>query len=299
MQGGITIRIENESSKGIIYILLSALFFAASSAYGKLVTMNSDMSGMINSFSRFFLGALVMFFYILVTKKSFRPNRFRHIVSRSISNSLSIMLFSLGFQYTTVTNANMLQMTYPVFVMILAPLIYKDKIKKSSYLYLLVIMLGCYLVAFPDFSNVNIGDLLSILSAVLAAFSVLALKEASKHDEGYIIIFYVMLFATIINFPFIIKDLVVPESKVMLNLILSAVTGVLGQVFITMGYKYVDNATGAMVSTSRILIAAILGIIFFSDPINSRVIFGGLLITVSLIGISGYLDRYKKINSNT
>ncbi len=287
----------NDSSKGIILILLSALCFAASSAFGKLVTMNSDLSGMINSFSRFLLGAIVMFFYIIFTKKSFRPKKFKYIINRSLTNCLSIMLFSLGFQFTTVTNANMLQMTYPVFVMILAPIIYKEKIKKSSYLYLTVIMIGCYLVAFPDFSSINIGDFLSIISAILAGFSVLSLKEASKYDEGYIIIFYVMLFATLINFPFIIKDLMIPEAKVMFNVILSAITGVLGQVFITLGYKYVDNATGAMVSASRIIIAAILGIIFFSDPINFRVIFGGLLITLSLVGVSGYLDRYKKINT--
>lgn len=287
----------NDSSKGIILILLSALCFAASSAFGKLVTMNSDLSGMINSFSRFLLGAIVMFFYIIFTKKSFRPKKFKYIINRSLTNCLSIMLFSLGFQFTTVTNANMLQMTYPVFVMILAPIMYKEKIKKSSYLYLTVIMIGCYLVAFPDFSSINIGDFLSIISAILAGFSVLSLKEASKYDEGYIIIFYVMLFATLINFPFIIKDLMIPEAKVMFNVILSAITGVLGQVFITLGYKYVDNATGAMVSASRIIIAAILGIIFFSDPINFRVIFGGLLITLSLVGVSGYLDRYKKINT--
>ncbi len=287
----------NDSSKGIILILLSALCFAASSAFGKLVTMNSDLSGMINSFSRFLLGAIVMFFYIIFTKKSFRPKKFKYIINRSLTNCLSIMLFSLGFQFTTVTNANMLQMTYPVFVMILAPIIYKDKIKNFSYLYLTVIMIGCYLVAFPDFSSINIGDFLSIISAILAGFSVLSLKEASKYDEGYIIIFYVMLFATLINFPFIIKDLMIPEAKVMFNVILSAITGVLGQVFITLGYKYVDNATGAMVSASRIIIAAILGIIFFSDPINFRVIFGGLLITLSLVGVSGYLDRYKKINT--
>ncbi|MEY8416330.1 DMT family transporter [Tissierella praeacuta] len=279
-----------------MYVLLSALSFAASSSFGKMVTMNSSMSGMVNSFSRFLLGTIVMFIYIVITKKSFKPNRFKHIFIRSAFNSISIMLFSLGFQYTTITNANMLQMTYPVFVLILAPIIYKDKIKKSSYLYLGTIMLGCYLVAFPDFSSINIGDIYSILSSIAAAISILSLKEAGKYDESHTIIFYVMLLATIINFPFVIKDLAMPDTKVLLDIILSAVTGVLGQVFITMGYKYVDNATGAIVSASRILIAAILGIVLFSDPLNSRVVFGGIVIILALIGISGYFDRYKKTN---
>lgn len=287
---------KNETLIGIILILLSALSFAASSSYGKFVTMNSSMSGMVNSFSRFLLGAVVMFIYIIATKRSFKPNKFKHIGIRSVFNSISIMLFSLGFQYTTITNANMLQMTYPVFVLLLAPLIYNEKVKKKSYIYLAIIMLGCYLVALPDFATVNIGDFYSILSSVAAAIGILSLKEASQHDESYIIIFYVMFLATIINFPFVVKDLVIPESKVLVNIFLSALTGVLGQVFITMGYKYVDSATGAIVSASRILIAAILGTLLFADPLNARVIIGGIIILVALIGISGYFDRFRKTN---
>lgn len=246
------------------------------------------MPGTVASFCRFFLGALIMFFYIIFTKRSFKAVKINYIFARSITNCISIMLFSLGFQYTTVTNANMLQMTYPIFVMILAPLIYREKIKKSSYVYLCIIMLGCYLVTLPKFDNINVGDILSLVSAISAAVSVLFLKEVSKYNEGYIIVFYVMLIATIFNLPFIIKDIYIPSNEIAFNLLLSAFTGFLGQLFITMGYKYVDNATGAMVSASRIIIAAILGIIFFSDPLNIRVVSGGILITICLIGISGY-----------
>lgn len=287
----ITIKNNRSVIIGILYILLSALFFAASSSFGKMVTMNSSMSGIVNSFSRFLLGTIVMFIYMVSTNKSFKTNKFKHIFIRSAFNSISIMLFSLGFQYTTITNANMLQMTYPVFVLILAPIIYNDKINKKSYLYLGIIMVGCYLVAFPNFTSINIGDVYSVLSSVAAAISILSLKEASKFDESYIIIFYVMLIATLINLPFVIRDLAMPDMEVLFEIFLSAVTGVLGQVFITMGYKYVDNATGAVVSASRILIAAILGVVLFSDPMNFRVIFGGTIIVIALIGISGYFDN--------
>lgn len=276
---------------GVLYILLSAFFFAVSSSFGKMVTMNSSMSGIVNSFSRFLLGTIVMFVYMVSTKKSFKVNKFKHIFIRSAFNSISIMLFSLGFQYTTITNANMLQMTYPVFVLILAPIIYNDKIYKKSYLYLGIIMMGCYLVAFPNFTRINIGDVYSVLSSIAAAISILSLKEASKYDESNIIIFYVMLIATIINFPFIIRDLAIPDMKILFHIFLSAITGVLGQIFITMGYKYVDNATGAMVSASRILIAAILGVVLFSDPLNFRVILGGTIIIIALIRVSGYHDN--------
>lgn len=281
---------------GILYVLLSSLFFALSSSFGKVVTINSNLSGAINSFSRFFLGAVLMLLYILITKKSFKVNKMKYIGSRSICNGIAILLFSFGVQYTTVTNANMLQMTYPIFVLILAPLLYHDKIKKSSYIYLTMILFGCYLVAFPSFDSLNRGDVLSLFSAIVAAFSVLSLKEARKYDEGYIIIFYVMLIGTFINLPFVLKDFFIPDLLILFYIIMSALAGFLGQIFITMGYKYVDNATGSMVSTSRILIGAILGIIMFGDPLSLRIVSGGILITLSLMGISGYFHRNKDIS---
>lgn len=283
---------EDNQILGILLVLLSALSFALSSAFGKLVT-NANFSGAINSFSRFLLGTIIMFIYIISTKKSFKVNRVLHIANRSIFNGISILLISLAVQDTTVTNANMLQMTYPVFVLVLAPILFKDKIKKSSYFYLAIILLGCYLVAWPNFETINKGDVLSLISAVTAAISILSLKEARKYDEGHTIVFYVMLLATFVNLPFVLKDFVLPGGILLFYVFLSALTGFLGQVFITMGYKYVDNATGSMVSASRILISAIIGIIMFSDPINLRIVIGGILITVSLVAVSGYFDRFK------
>lgn len=287
---------KENSIKGIVYVLLSALFFALGSIFGKVVTNNSDLSGAINSFSRFFLGAILMLIYILYTKRSLKVNKMKYIANRSIFNGISILLFSFGVQYTTVTNANMLQMTYPVFVLILAPLLFKEKIKKSSYLYLIIILIGCYLVAFPSFDSLNMGDFLSMVSAIAAALSILSLTEARKYDEGYTIVFYVMLLGTFINLPFFIKDFIMPDLDILFYVILSGLSGFLGQIFITMGFKYVDNATGSLVSTSRILIGAILGIIFFDDPLTFRIVSGGLFIGIALIGISGYFDRKEDID---
>ncbi|CDZ75407.1 putative secreted protein [Peptoniphilus sp. ING2-D1G] len=288
---------KNSVNKGIILILLSAVSFAASSSFGKLVTQNSELTGAMSSFARFTIGAILMFIYMKAKGMSLKPNRFKHIFLRSVFNGMSILFFSMGFQYTTITNANMLQMTYPIFVLILAPLVYKEKIKKSSYVYLTIIMLGCYLIAYPKFDNINIGDAFAFLSSLAGAVSVLSLKEARKTDGTCTIIFYVMLIAMFVNLPFAIPDLpkVVGTSLIVkINILLAGIAGFLGQIFITEGYKYVDNATGALVSASRIFIAAIMGVIIFSDPLNFRIIVGGILIFGALAGTSGYF--HKKFN---
>jgi drug/metabolite transporter (DMT)-like permease len=128
-----------------------------------------------------------MLIYIIVTKKSFKPVDFRPIWDRTIFNSISIILFSGSLKYTTITNANMLNMIYPVFVIILAPYVLGEVVNKSKYIYLITIMLGTYVVADPNFGSINRGDLMSFASSITAAISMLNLTKARIKNEGYLI----------------------------------------------------------------------------------------------------------------
>lgn len=276
---------------GIILVLASALFFAVSSYYGKVVTNITDMTALVTSFSRFVIGTVIMFIYMIYTKKSFKPGNMKPILARAIFNCAGLILFSWSLQYTTITNANMLNMTYPVFVILLAPFITREKNKKSTFVYLSVIMLGSYVISNPSFANANIGDGIAMASAVVAAIAILFLTEASKYNEGYLIVFYLMFFGMFINLPFAYNDLAAFDYAGLSPVLLSAVTGFMGQLSLTLAYRYVDSATGALVSTSRIIMAAAIGFIFLSEPINSRIIFGIMLITSALAGISGFFNK--------
>lgn len=281
---------------GILLVLISALLFVLGSYFGKIVTTTTHMTAIVTSFSRFLFGTIVMFLYIIYKKKPFKVNDIKTIATRSVLNSLALIMFSWSLKYTTITNTNMLHMTYPLFVILFAPFITKEENNKTTYFYLASIMIGSYIVSNPSFGSINKGDMIAFLSAIVAGTSVLYLTKARRNDEGYIIIFYVMLIGTFINLPFAFKDLYSFDINGIMPVLLAAIFGFLGQVFLTWGYKYVSSATGALVSTSRIIIAAIIGTIFLSEPLNPRIIIGIVIISISLIGISGYFnDRFKLI----
>lgn len=284
---------------GFIILLFSGIFFSFSSYFTKIVTNMTSMSGVITSFSRYLLGAIIMFIYIIASKKTFKSNDFKPVIQRAVYNSLSIVLFSAALGYTTMTNANLLKQTYPVFVVLLVPLMLKEeKIKKSTYLYLVLIMAGSYIVADPSFGNINKGDLLSIIASVIAGISIIYLKKARVNNEGYLIVFYVMLIGTLVNIPFALNDLLNFEVDALHFVIISAILGGLGQVFLTWGFKYVDSATGSLISSSRIVISTLMGIVLLNEPFNSRIIIGMMLILGSLVGLSGYFDKRKTIEGN-
>ena len=281
---------------GVLLIMISSLCFVLSSYFGKIVTNTTEMTAIVTSFSRFLIGAIVMGLYIIFSKKSFKAGNIKPIIIRAVFNSLAVILLSWGLQYTTITNNNMLNMTYPVFVILFTPLITKEKIKKSTYIYLTLIMIGSYIVADPSFSKVNIGDIISLASALVAAFAIIALSESSKSNEGYIIVFYVMLIGTFINIPVAYNDLVNFDINGLVPVFLAGFMGVLGQVFLTWGYKYVDSATGSLVASSRIIMSATIGALFLGEPTNIRIIVGVSLITLSLVGVSGFFGHKSRTN---
>ena len=84
---------------------------------------------------------------------------------------------------------------------------------------------------------------------------------------------------------FLLPVFVLPHKlSVILALAGGGILGVVGQVLLTAGYRHISAAGGAIVSSSRILLAAVLGIALFSESLTLSLVCGGLLILAALIG---------------
>ena len=255
--------------KGILYMLASALAFAVATVFTKLVTEESSISGIEISFFRFLLGFLFIGGFMLAKGKPIIPNNFKYILQRTIFNTIAVMLFFTGVQYSTITNANMLNMTYPVFVFLFAPIINREQSSSLNLIYLLMTLLGAFFIIDPSFEAINYGDVYSLLSGIAAGFAITTLREARKYDSSSVILFYMMGLGCVINLMVALPSFIVPSGKPLAYILLSAATGVLGQVWLTVGYRFISAAPGSLLSASRILFAAILGIVILGEPINA------------------------------
>lgn len=279
---------------GILIILASGFFFTISSYFGKLVTTNSDMNSIVTSFFRFMIGTVLIVIYMKLKGGSFKPNKPKPVIIRAALNGIGIILFTIAINYTTITNTNMLNLTYPIFVLIFAPFVTGEKIKRSSFGYFAVIMIGVYLVSQPSFDHINIGDMIALFSAGITGLGTLYLTEARKYDSGDTIIFYIMIIGLVMNTPLALKELFNFEMIAMPFILASAMTGIMGQVLLTWGYKYVDSATGSLVSTTRILMAALIGVLFLGEPFSTNIQLGIVIIFGAVAGLSGYFQRLIK-----
>lgn len=273
--------------KGIIFLLLAELCFTASTVFSKLLTNTSAVSALEVTFSRFFLGLIVFSVIICKNSISLVPKKPALLIWRGVLNTVAVILFFLASQYTTITNTHMLNMTYPFFIFLFSPLFFRSE-KTSPFLYLVLVfaLIGIWLVINPNLSSINKGDLFGLLSGVVAAFAVITLNLARKHDSTPVILFYLMSIGTFLNGLVMLPVFVWPQGVQWLTLSASAAVGVAGQICITYGYKYITARAGGLVSTSRILYAVVLGMLVFSESLTWRIAAGGLLILISIVAVT-------------
>lgn len=279
-------------------MLLSSLFFTLSTYFGKLVSNYTEMDALITSFVRNFLGVIGLGLFMYLKGISFKPVNKKPLYIRSGLNSLALIFLTASLNYTTITNANMINLTYPVFVFLLARFITGEELKPSAFVYLFLILVGSYIVSDPHLTSVNIGDVIAFGSAFFAGTSILYLTETRKTESTIIIVFYLMLFGLFLNFPLIINDIELLSFYSMGIVLLAAGASFLGQAFTTLGFKYVDSATGSMLSSSRMVMAALIGYFFLAEPLNFRIIMGIVLILIALVGVSGYYEKLAVLLKN-
>ncbi len=271
--------------RGVTYILLAELCFALSSVFAKLVLEGTELSGLQITFFRFLMGAFVAFIAIKRSGESFIPQNIKWISWRALFNTASAMCFFYSLKYTTITNANMLGMTYPLWVVLVAPLIIGEIFRIRNLMYVGIALVGIYLIVLPDFNSVNRGDLMAFIAGITASVAVIALRQARKHDSTNLIIFYLMATGLVINTAFIFNAWTNPTLVQWAYILISALLGLIAQIFVTKGYKYIEASRGSIVSSSRILMAALLGVFIFSDNITIQLFIGGALILSSQIAL--------------
>jgi drug/metabolite transporter (DMT)-like permease len=91
-------------------ILVSAAFFALSTLLAKLAEREHVTAATI-TFFRFAIGLGILLVYMAAARTYVRPRNPLILVLRGVFNLLAVFLFYYAIKYTTITNANLLNLT--------------------------------------------------------------------------------------------------------------------------------------------------------------------------------------------
>lgn len=267
---------------GIFAIVLSALFFYWSTFIIKKGVEYKEVSGIPFVVSRFFLGYIFLALFnikISVAKKDFFWLR-----SRAIWNTIAVVFFFLSVEYSGVTISNVLNMTYPIFVALLAPYFIGEENGYLSIAGIVLAFLGSYLIIAPkDGIHLHFFDLLGLLSGLTGGIAILSLRRIRQSASTGTILLYTFRIGSILSIPlgifaYIRNPEPFLEPAFHYYLWSSAALGFGGQILLTYGFRYVSAIQGSIISSTRILMAVLFGLLFLDHELTVVGVLGGLAV---------------------
>lgn len=288
--------------RGILLLLGASFCFALTTVFVKLACVAPwDMHPLVTAFCRFLIGLVIFGGMMAGRGVSLKPRRPGLIFLRAAGNTLAVILFFVALKYTTVTKANLLNLTYPAFVFMIAPFITGERSAFMDIVFLFCALAGAWLIvaqgATMGLAAINRGDMIALASGVVSAFAISILRQARKDDSANVILFYQMAFGTVATGILMLPHWHAPAGRALFYMACAGLLAAAGQAAITVGYRYVNAAIGAVVLGSGVLFAAFLGITFLGEPFTGYIAAGGALILVSLIGISGIMRHAARLKT--
>ena len=286
--------------KGTLYSLFSGLIWGICGILGEyFFTHYPVSSGWITSMRLLVAGSLVLalsafqlrgrLLDIWKDKKNYLP-----FLAYAILGIFSVQFFFyLCVEYSNATTATILQFISPVFILFYNRIVYQKKASITAILYVLIAMLGVFLMATKgDLSQLSMTPLAlvtGLLSAVGVMFNVILPQRFARHYGFVPTVGWGMILAGLFSnllYPVHHVTFQLDASSVMICLII-AVFGTAFAFFLSMkAVSLVSPLVVSVVSASEPLSSALLSVLFLGLVLDGFLILAMILIIVPMVFLS-------------
>ncbi|WP_022667765.1 DMT family transporter [Desulfospira joergensenii] len=252
---------------GCLSIFASAFFFYLATViikWSKVSGLTLDSAMFV--IARFGFGFVTVVLVMALGKKKIRIRKKRLLVGRALGNASAVYCFFKAVDLTTVAQANILNMTYPLFIAVFSWIFLKAQRDWIAVLIVLTAFVGVWLILSPGTMSYDINSLWGLGSGIFAAFAIMYLNLARQVHDTHTTLFFMFGLGGAVIFCLFFNKMVIPTPGEMKYLFWCSAIAIAGQYLMTIGFKFVSAIEGGIISSTRILLAAILGPFLATDP---------------------------------
>lgn len=255
-----------DRNKGILFMIASSLFFALMAAS---VKFSGDIPTMEKVFFRNIVGCIVSGYAIFKSGQGFKGNNSKYLSYRALLGFLGVVFYFYAITYLPLADAVVLNQMNPFFVIILAALFLREKIKKLQIPAIILALIGVVFISKPQFNYTLVPTVAGLLSAIFAASAYTMIRHLSKTDSSHAIVFYFTGISTILTIPFMIfGEFVLPDLVTLISLLTVGVFATLAQYLMTTSYRYAEAGDLSIYSYGNTIFSIFIGIILWSEIPN-------------------------------
>ena len=217
-------------------------------------------------FARFLLGFLVVCTVMACRRRPPRPHNYHQLIGRTVANCVAVYCFYKAVEHGSVAEANILNMTYPVFVALLSWIFLRRQRDPIALVMVAVAFTGIWLILAPGRIDVKSANLWGLASGMSASCSIIYLNVSRQIHDTNTVLFFMFGLGALLMFTGFHREFFWPQTQHLVYLIPCAAAGVAGQFLLTIGFRYVTAVEGSIISSMRILLAALLGPLVAGEP---------------------------------
>lgn len=206
-----------------------------------------------------------------------------HVV-RNLFHFTGQNLWFLALGLLPLAQVIALEFTSPLWVVLLAPLILKEKLTARRLFAAVLGFAGILIVARPDIGTINVGVLAAAGAALFFATTVMLTKLLTKGEAMISIMFWMTLIQLVLGLAGALADgeMRLPTAQTLPWLALVGVTGVVAHLCLTSALSLAPASFVVPVDFVRLPLIAVVGALFYAEPLSLPVIAGGGIILLAI-----------------
>lgn len=258
---------DTKTTLGCLAVFGSAFFFYLAT----VVIKWSNMAGLsidssLFTFSRFVFGFITVATVMALRKQRIKIVRKRYLIGRAVGNAVAVFCFFKGVELTSVAQANILNMTYPLFIAVFSWIFLRAQRDIVSVGIVILAFTGVWLILSPENMRFDVDSLWALGSGVSAAVAIMYLNMSRQVHDTQTTLFVMFSLGGVIVFCLFFNQMRMPNLEELKYLFWCSAIAIAGQYLLTTGFKYVTAIEGGIISSTRILLAALLGPFIAMDP---------------------------------
>jgi drug/metabolite transporter (DMT)-like permease len=217
-----------------------------------------------------------------------KTNNLRSHALRSLSGTASMFCLFAAVTMIPLADVTAISFTSPMFLTVLAMVFLGERIHRFRWTALGLGFVGVLIMIGPHLSfaeGASLGFMVALGAAMFSAVAMVFLRKMSIGEHALTITFYFSLTFMFCAAFTAIRGWPMPTSMQWLLIVLAGLFGVFGQLLMTYSYRYAQASAIAPLDYSSMIMAVILGYVFFDEiPSTSvwvgapMVVGGGLII---------------------
>ncbi|MDB5941443.1 MAG: putative transporter [Ramlibacter sp.] len=274
------------SARALLWAAVSGLLF---------VTLNTIMRGLSlaldpfqTQFLRYSFGLFVMLPFIVRSGiGAYRPHNVKGQFLRGGVHTIGLALWFIAMPHITLADTTALGFTTPIFIMVGAVLVLRERLHWERWLAALIGFAGVLMVVAPKLSGSGgVYMLVMLASAPVFAASFLMTKALTKVDKAQVIVVWQAISVTICSLPLGLLHWRSPSAVQWGLFLLCGVLGSTGHYCLTRSFATADISATQSVKFLDLVWAAVLGWLVFSDQPSRSTLIGGVVICASTLWIA-------------